>query len=123
MVRADQPLYDSIYTSGLANAFLYLHMAATTLGLASMWVTLISSTPIHMLVKDIFGIPPEFDIYDMMAFGYPALKPRPKLLKSKEKAVHYDYCGGEGFRTEEEVKDYVRRSRNWTVATTSRAPD
>ena len=123
MVRADQPLYQSIYTSSLANAFLYMHMAATTLGLASMWVTLISSTPLHVLAKDVLGIPRDFDIYDMMAFGYPALKPRPKLLKSREKAIHYDYCDGEGFRTDEEVNDYVRRARNWTVATTSRAPD
>jgi hypothetical protein len=61
--------------------------------------------------------------YDMMAFGYPAVKPRPKLLKSREKTVHYDYCKGEGFRTEEEVNDYIRRARNWTIATISRGPD
>ena len=123
MVRTDHLLCQSIYTSSLANAFLYMHMAATTLGLASMWVSLISSTPLHVLVKDILGIPGEFDIYDMMALGYPAVKPRSKLLKSREKMVHYDYCDREGFRADAEVNDYARRARNWTIASTSRGPD
>ena len=59
----------------------------------------------------------------MMAVGYPASKPRPKLMRAKAKMVHYDYCGTEDFRTDEEVNDFIRRTRNWVIATMRRGAD
>ena len=42
------------------------------------------------------------EIYDMMALGYPAIEPAPKLLKDKAQTVHYDDCGIDDFRTDKE---------------------
>ena len=28
--------------------------------------------------------------------------------------VHYDYCGEEAFRTDDEVKDFVRKALGWS---------
>jgi 5,6-dimethylbenzimidazole synthase len=122
-VRYDEHRLNSIYISSLANAFLYMHMAASTLGLASQWLSTVSTPYVHCMVKQWLGITAALDIYDMMAFGYPAVKPRPKLLREKEKMVHYDYCGPEAFRTDEEVKDFIRNARTWTIASHNRKPD
>ena len=115
-LRFDYQRGQSVFNSSLASAFLYMHLAATTLGLASQWVTAVQEPLVHCLLKDLLGIPIEMEVYDMMAVGYPASKPKPKLMRAKEKMVHYDYCGTENFRTDEEVNDFVRRTRTWVMA-------
>ncbi len=122
-VRNDHGECQSIFTSSLANAFLYLHLAATSLGLATNWVSALQTTLVHRLVKAVLGIPGELQIYDMMAIGYPAVKPRPKLLRDKETMVHYDHCREEDFRTDEDVTDFARKTMAWTCATIQRGPD
>ena len=64
-----------------------------------------------------------WEIYDALALGYPAVQPRPKLLREKYKMVHYDYCGPDVFRTDDEVKDFIRKARTWTIASHNRKPD
>ena len=111
---------DIIFISSLANAFLYMHLAATTLGLASQWVSLVTMPYVHCMVKDLLGIPHELEVYDMIALGYPAIKPPGKLLRDPSKMVHYDNSGMEDYRTDEEVKDFIKRARNWTIGTHKR---
>jgi len=112
-----------IFTSGLASAFLYMHLAATSLGLASQWVSAVGSAYPQCMIKDLLGIRKEMEIYDMMALGYPALKPKSKLLRDKQKMVHYDNCGVEDFRTDEEVRDFIRKARRWNIAAENRKAD
>ena len=119
-LRYDPNRCQSIFTSGLASAFLCMHLAAATLGLASQWVSAITSPFVSCLVKDLLGIPAEMEPYDMMAIGYPALHPNEKFMRDPKKMVHYDDCGQESFRNEDEVKDFVKRARNWTIAEHSR---
>jgi nitroreductase len=120
--------YDSnrcrlIFTSSLANAFLYMHLAATTMNLASQWVSTITTPFANCMVKNLLGIPAEMEPYDMLALGYPALKPSGKFMRDRKKMIHYDDCGPEDFRLEEEVKDFVKRARNWTIGTHRRKAD
>ncbi len=122
-VRCDPNRLQTIYTSSLANAFLYMHLAATTLGLASQWVSAVQTPYAHCMLKNLLGIPGQMEVYDMMAVGYPALKPRAKLMRDKQKMIHYDYCRAEKFRTNEEVNDFIRRARRWNMATHSRRAD
>lgn len=119
-IRFDYAIRQSVFTASLANAFIYMHLAATTLGLASQWASGVGFPVGHCLIKDLLGIPREMEVFDMMAVGYPALRPRPKLMRDREKMVHHDYCGEEDFRTDEEVKDFIVRTRNWVIATTMR---
>jgi len=107
---------ESIFDSTLASTFIYMHLAASVLGLASQWNTAVQVPIVSCMLKNILGIPRELATYDMMALGYSAMTPKPKFLRDKEKMVHYDYCGEESFRTDEEVKDFIRRNRNWALA-------
>ena len=123
MVRFDNYRRQSIFTSSLASAFLYMHLAATTLGLATQWVSQVATPYAQCLLKDLLGIPVEIEVYDMMVVGYPTYKPRAKLMRDKEKMVHYDYCSEAGFRIDEEVNDFVIRTRTWVTANHRRGVD
>jgi len=107
---------ESIFDSSLANTFLYMHLAAVSLGLASQWNTAVQVPVVSCLIKDILGIPRHFVTYDMMALGYPAQTPKQKFFRDKDEMVHYDYCGDDDFRSDEEVKDFIKRTRNWALA-------
>lgn len=111
------------FTCSLAYAFLYMHLAATSLGLASRWISAVQSPPVHCLIKDLLGIPPEMEIFDMMVLGYPALKPRPKLMRETSKMVHFGRCSSDAFRTDDEVNAYIRKTRTWVTATHRRLAD
>jgi nitroreductase len=123
MIRYDNQRKQTIFLSSLANAYLYMSLAATTLGLANEWVSSIATASAYCQVKDLLGIPKELEVYDMMALGYPACKSRPKLMRDRTKMVHYDYCGEEDFRTDEEVRDFIRRTRAWVSANHRRGAD
>jgi FMN reductase (NADPH) len=122
-VRYDPHMRQSIYVSSLANAFLYMHLAATTLGLASQWVSSVASPYKHCSLKNLLNIPSGVDIYDMIALGYPAYKSRPKFMRPLDRMIHYNYFGEEDFRTEEEVKDFIKRTRAWVFANHRRGVD
>ena len=97
----------SHFISGLASAFLYMNLAATTLGLGSQWVSGTGGPREQILIKDMLGIPQKLEIYDMLAVGYPAYEPRPRLLRAREEMVHHDYYDKSKFRTDEEVRDSI----------------
>jgi nitroreductase len=123
VVRCDPNIKQSIYLSSLANAFLYMHLAATTLGLASQWVSSVALPYNHCLLKNLLHIPNEMEVYDMIALGYPAYKSRPKLMRPLDKMVHRDYFGEEDFRTYEEVRDFIKKTRAWVFANHRRGAD
>jgi len=119
-IRYNQYRKQLIFNAGLASAYIYMHLAATTLGLASQWMSAVQDPFVQCVIKDLLGIPRCMEIFDMVALGYPVEKPRKKLMRSTDKMVHYDYCGEGDFRTDDEVNDFVRRSRTWTMATHDR---
>lgn len=107
--------YMHILKASLANAFLYMHLAASSLGLAAKWWTQVAFEPSHSEVKKLLGIPHELIAYDMLLIGYPDAVPRPKLMRPLDKMVHFDDCGTSDFRTKEEVHDFARRTKAWTI--------
>jgi nitroreductase len=123
-MRYDAERRQTIYASSLANAYLYMSLAATTLGLANEWVSSVAVAYPHCMTKDLLGIPPELEIYDMRALGYPAYKlTSRKLMRDKERMIHHDYCGPDDFRTDAEVNDFIKRARVWTTANHWRGVD
>jgi nitroreductase len=119
-LRYDHERQHDVFISSLANAYLYMHLAATTLGLASQWLSAVNMPYAHCMIKNLLGIPPEFEVYDMMVLGYPAYPSRPKLMRDTAKMVHFDNCGVADFRTDTEVRDFVKKSRIWNVAADKR---
>jgi len=110
--RYSEESWDKTYISSMASAFLYMHLAATSLGLASQWVSAVTQPTVHCLMKQLLGIPAPLKIYDMMVLGYPNMEPKSKLLRSREEMIHYDDCGEDDFRKDEEVREFIYRIRN-----------
>jgi nitroreductase len=106
----------NIYYSGLASAFLYLHLAATSLGLASQWYSAASRPEAEMEIRKIIGFPEQLTIYDMIVLGYAAVPPKPKELRSFEDMVHYDDCGPQDFRTNEQVLADAQKTFDWCMS-------
>jgi nitroreductase len=112
----DPTRVNSLYTSSMANAFLFMHLAATALGLASQWYTATSSKEAEAVLKEIMGIPEPLTIYDMMVIGYGDTPPNEKIVRNLDEMVHYDNCGVQDFRTDEEVKAYARITKAWCMS-------
>jgi len=98
---------DSNFVSSLANTFLYMHLAAASLGLGSQWVTSSDLPLVQSQLKQLLGMPRELVIYDMIAIGYPAYKPNPRLLREKDEMVHYERFNKAKFRTEEQITSFI----------------
>lgn len=107
---------ETMFISSLANAFLYMHMAAAALGLGSQWLSHTAIPFAQCLIKDLLGIPRELVIYDMLVVGYPAVEPTPRFMRAKEELVHYDYYDKAKSRTDEEVKGFLKRTKTWISA-------
>ena len=104
-----------LYYSSMANAFVYMQLAATSLGLASQWYTAASRPGAQRAIKEIVGIPEALTIYDMMVVGYQAAAPGPKIVRELADMVHHDACGEQDFRTDEEVEEYARVTKAWCM--------
>ncbi|MEJ2726516.1 MAG: nitroreductase family protein [Deltaproteobacteria bacterium] len=113
--------YKFIFDASLANAFMYMHLAAASLGIAAQWWTRIRVPEVQAKIKPLLGVPDELVAFDMMVLGYPGAVSRPKLLRPKHKMVHIDDCGAEDYRTDEEVRDFAKRTRAWTIGQHRRA--
>ena len=59
----------------------------------------------------------------MIALGYPAYQARPKLMRPLNKMVHRDHFGEEDFRTDEEVRDFIKKTGAWVFANHRRGVD
>ena len=110
--RYSEESWNRTFTSSLASAFIYMHLAATSLGLGSQWVSVVTQPAVQCFIKQLLGIPAPLQIYDMMALGYPKMTPPPRLVRSREEMVHRDACGLEAFKNDVQVKDFIFRIRN-----------
>jgi len=98
---------ESNYYSSLASAFLYMHLAATALGLGCQWVSASGMDLMQGRLKGLLDIPYELDIYDMMALGYPASGPRSRKVRPREEIVHREKFDRGRYRTDQEVRAFI----------------
>jgi nitroreductase len=106
----------SIYNSSLASAFLYMHLAAASLGLASQWYSAASRPEAEREIGKIVGFPEALSIYEMMVLGYPAAPLNAKEVRSLGEMIHYDDCGPGDFRTDDEVSACAQKTYEWCMA-------
>jgi nitroreductase len=107
--RYDAALKNEAFKGGLASAFLYMHLAAISLGLGSQWVSAVTTPFAHCMVKNLLGIPEEMEVYDMMALGYAAATPQPRPIRERAEMLHYDKA--DNFRTDEEIREFIKKIR------------
>jgi hypothetical protein len=89
------------------STFIYMHLAATSLGLGSQWVSAVTQPAAACLIKQTLGIPAPLQIYDMMALGYSNMIPPPRPVRSREEMVHRDACGVDDFKTDGQVREFI----------------
>ncbi len=102
---------ESTFTSDLANAFLYMHLAAASLGLGSQWLSATATPYNQILIKELLGIPKELKIYETMVLGYPSEEPKPRPVRKRDEVTHYERYDKSKFRTEAQVRSYIRDIR------------
>ena len=61
---------DSHFYTGLASATLLIHLAATSLGLASQYVSDVSSPYMETMLKVLLGVPEPLKVYHLIPLGY-----------------------------------------------------
>jgi nitroreductase len=101
----------SNYYSSLASAFLYMHLAAATLGLGSQWVSASALDLMQSRLKVLLEIPIELEIYDMMALGYPASEPKPRLVRTKADLIHHETYDKSRIRTDSDLEQFIHNLR------------
>jgi nitroreductase len=101
--------------SSLASAFLYMQLAAFSLGLGSQWLSATRNHYTQVMIKGLLGIPEEMQIYDTMVLGYPAIEAGPRLVRNKEEMVHHDQYDRSKFRNDEKIREFIVALRQYKV--------
>jgi nitroreductase len=105
-VRTSDEKWTSVFIASLAIAFQHAALAATSLGLGTQWVSAVGIPSVSGKIREILGIPEEMKTFDMMALGYSSTEPPPKAMRPRKEMTHYDACGRNDFRSDEEVKAF-----------------
>jgi nitroreductase len=79
---------DSHFISSLAQATVFAHLAVTSLGLGSQWVSDVSSPYMSTILRSWLDIPKQLKIYDMFGIGYPTQHPAPTPRRELADIVH-----------------------------------
>lgn len=99
---------ESIFNSSLSNAFLYILLAARSLGLGTQYVTLTTLPHAQTEIRRILGLPEYLEIYDTVALGYPAYEPRPKYVRALDEVTHYEQFDASKSLSDEEIIERAR---------------
>lgn len=98
---------DENLISGLASAFLYMTLAASSLGLGSHWASQVAFTFPSAMIRDLLGIPAGYCIYDMLGLGHAAMEPKPRLVRDREAMTHYERFDAAKYRTDEQIDAWL----------------
>jgi nitroreductase len=109
---------DSIFESSLSNAFMYLWLAAHSLGLAAQPVSGVKYPKVQGLVKHLLNLPDFIYVYDIFLVGYNAMEggPSAKLMRHLDEMVHYDRAAADEFMSEEALRKQIVKLRAGNVA-------
>jgi nitroreductase len=109
---------DSIFESSLSNAFLYVWLAAHSLGLGAQPVSAVKNGKVQGLLKHLLNLPDFMYIYELLVVGRPAKAgvPPAKLMRHLEELVHHDRAHDGEFAGEEELRKQIRKLRMGNIA-------
>ena len=93
-----------------------MHLAAASLGLSSQWYSAAGSPAVEKQIKDLIGIPEDLKIYDLMVLGYPAVRPVPKEVRPIKDMLHYNDCGKDDFRSDDQVVKEAEITKAWCLS-------
>jgi nitroreductase len=107
-IRTKLEKAESHFITGLANATLLIHLATTSLGLASQYVSDANSPYLETMLKVLLKIPEPLRIYHLVPIGYAksqvAAPPRRRL----DEMVHYESYDMTKYRADEAMEKFIR---------------
>ncbi len=99
----------SIYASSMSAAFQLMLLAATSLGLGTQYLTLTSSPIKAERIKKLLKLPDHLKIYDTLAIGHPAYKPRKKYLRKLDEMVHFGAYNPQRSASDETIVERLKK--------------
>jgi len=94
-------------TDGLSNACMIMHLAARSLGLGSIWVTI----HVEEEFKRILGVPDLVKVFTIIPIGYPHAEPSTGSRIPLEEKVHYEAYDMTKYRNTRQVLEDLANSR------------
>lgn len=106
-IRTKLEKAESHFITGLANATLLIHLAATSLGLASQYVSDANSPYMETMLKVLLGIPEPLRIYHLVPIGYAKSRVAPPPRRELEEIIHYEKYDMNKFRDDQGVTKFI----------------
>jgi nitroreductase len=106
-VRTGLEKAESHYLSSLANATMLAHLAVTSLGLGSQWVSDVSSPYMSTMLKSWLDIPRHMKVYDMLGIGFPKVRPAPTQRRPLADLVHHEHYEETKGRSEDDISAFL----------------
>jgi nitroreductase len=104
--KSDDNWWDFTLNASLCSAFMNMQLAATSLGLGSMWVSSGRNPQAQEKFRELLNLPPYLKLYELLAIGYPDTKPGKKKLRALSDVLHYN--GDDNYRSDEEVEKWFK---------------
>lgn len=99
--KDDDKWWEFTLTTSLSCAFMSMQLAATSLGLASMWVSAFRNPKVDKRARKLLNIPSHFRVFEMMAIGYPGMNAGKKRIRRISDVLHYNQDNN--YRNQDEV--------------------
>lgn len=106
-IRTKLEKAESHFITGLANATLLIHLAATALGLASQYVSDANSPYMETLLKVLLGIPEPLRIYHLVPIGYGKTDVSAPPRRDLDEIVHYGKYDMKKYRDDAQIEQFV----------------
>jgi nitroreductase len=102
---------ERILLQSVAAATMAAHLAATALGHQVWWISALGQDGTRAAVADLCGVPDDLRISDFMLFGPSLLPAEQRWKKSGEQIASWDRFDMKGFRTVEQIDEWMRDLR------------
>src|SRR5213593_4683305 len=106
-IRTKLEKAESHFITGLANATLLIHLAATSLGLASQYVSDANSPYMETMLKVALEIPEPLRIYHLVPIGYAKSQVAAPPRRELEEIIHYEKYDMNKFRDDQGVSRFI----------------
>lgn len=102
------------FLKNMANATQLLNLAAASLGLGAMWVSV--NRTIEPRLKDLLDVPVELAIHTIVPVGYPAYTPAPPYRRELKEIIHCESYDRSKYRSGDDIYNFILRLRQRTLS-------
>lgn len=96
--------WEFVLDASQGSALMSMQLAASSLGLGSMWVSAFRNPEVDKRIRKLLNIPSHLKIYEMLAIGHPGMKPGKKKMRELSDVLHYN--SDDNYRTAEDIEKW-----------------